>query len=106
MTACTALAPLYYRAMQQSLTQITIAQAPVITTSLQLSSSPDDGFYSAAPLATPEQIAAKLPRSFRASYHPPILGYTANSGVLPAGPSQPAGDLVWRDGACEHVSFS
>jgi len=106
MTACAAFAPLYYRAMQQALTEITIANAPVVATSVQLSMSPGDEAFDAGPLQTPEAVAAELPAAYRSSFRTPILGYTASSSVLPQQLTDPIGDLIWRSGQCEQLSFS
>ena len=106
MTACAAFAPLYYRAMQQALTDITLSGATVTDTSVQLSMTPGDEFYDAGPLPQPEQLADQLPAAYRSDFHEPVLGYAANSGVLPGGLTDPYGDLVWRSGQCDHLSFT
>ncbi|GAA4720132.1 FtsX-like permease family protein [Nocardioides conyzicola] len=106
MTACAAFAPLYYRAMQQALTDITLSGATVTDTSVQLSMTPGDDFYDAGPLPQPEQLADQLPAAYRSDFHEPILGYAANAGVLPGGLTDPYGDLTWRSGQCDHLSFT
>jgi putative ABC transport system permease protein len=106
MTACAAFAPLYYRAMQQALTHLTITQAAPIESSLLLSSAPGDDAFTLAPVLPPEQVASALPPEYRSDFHPPILGFRATAGVLPATRTAPGGDLIWRDGMCDHLSFS
>ena len=100
MTACAAFAPLYYRAMQQALTEIAIANSSVLDTSVHLAQTPGDGFYDTLPVQPPEEIAANLPKQYRSDFLPPVLGYTANSAVLPQRVTDPAGDLIWRSGQC------
>ncbi|WP_028644515.1 FtsX-like permease family protein [Nocardioides sp. URHA0020] len=102
ITACAAFAPLYYRAMQQSLAEITLDNAPVIGNSLQLTSVPAAG---SAEVASVEDIASSVPSGVRDDFRPPILGYTAASAIAPGGPDLPAGDLIWRGGACRHLTF-
>lgn len=106
MTACAAFAPLYYRAMQQALTEITISHSTVLDTSVQLAQTPGDGFYDTLPVQQPEEIAGDLPKPYRGDFLPPILGYTANSAVLPGRVTDPAGDLIWRSDQCEHLTFT
>src|SRR6478609_2487080 len=106
MTACAACAPLYYRAMQQALTEITIDQASVVDTSVQLTMKAGDELFDARPVKPPETVALGLPRTYRADFHPPILAYGAASSVLPGNPSDPAGQLVWQSDACDHLTFT
>lgn len=106
MTACAAFAPLYYRAMQQVLTEITLADAPPIDSSVQLSNTPSQGFYDTMPVSPPEQIADELPDSIRPYFLPPVLGYTANAVPWPGQRTAPRGDLTWRTDQCEHLTFT
>ncbi|MDF1606310.1 FtsX-like permease family protein [Nocardioides sp. YIM 152315] len=106
MTACAAFAPLYYRAMQQALTDITITDAPVVRSSLVLSSAPGDGAFTSAPVLPPEGVAAFVPPDYRGDFHAPVLGYTANAVVVPVTPTSSSGDLIWRDGMCDHLTFA
>ena len=106
MTACAAFAPLYYRAMQQALTEITVANAAAVESSLQLSSAPGDGAFSSAPVLAPEKVAAFLPREYHDDFAEPVLGYTASAAVLPVSITSSSGDLIWRDQMCDHVTFS
>jgi putative ABC transport system permease protein len=104
ITACAAFAPLYYRAMQQSLTEITIDDSSVLQHGLQVTSVATGGF-DPAPARSVEDVAGSVPDDVAADFHPPILSYTAASAVAPGGPARPAGDLVWRAGACDHLRF-
>lgn len=105
MTACAAFAPLYYRAMQQALTAVTIESSSVLGTSVQLAMSPGDGFYDSLPVQPPEEIAKDLPAQYRSDFHAPVLGYTGSSSVLPGQPTDPSGDLAWRSDQCAHLTF-
>ncbi|MFC7497391.1 MULTISPECIES: FtsX-like permease family protein [unclassified Nocardioides] len=103
VAACALFAPLYDRAMQQSLTQVTIDRAPVLTSSVQLTVSNTDDILQ--PVTPPETVAGLLPEGFRPDFRPVVLGYGGSAAVLPGGGSDPIGDLVWRSGQCDHVTI-
>lgn len=105
MTACAAFAPLYYRAMQQALTEITIDNAPVLDSSVLISVTPSDEF-SSAPVLPPEVVANKLPAEVRSDFHEPILSYSGRAEVLPGERTDPVGELVWRSDQCDHLEFT
>lgn len=105
MTACAAFAPLYYRAMQQALTEITIDNAPVLDSSVLISVTPSDEF-SSAPVPPPEVVANKLPAEVRSDFHEPILSYSGRAEVLPGERTDPVGELVWRSDQCDHLEFT
>ncbi|WP_296602000.1 FtsX-like permease family protein, partial [Nocardioides sp.] len=98
VSACAAFAPLYDRAMQQALTDIEVERADPATVGLQMNAGADYMLN-----AKPENLLSLVTPQMRASYLAPVLGYRAAAGVLPGQPSDPAGDLVWRDGWCEQV---
>jgi predicted lysophospholipase L1 biosynthesis ABC-type transport system permease subunit len=106
MTACAAFAPLYYRAMQQALVDVTIADASAVGSSLQLSSAPGDGAYTSAPVLAPENVAASLPTAYHDDFAEPVLGYSANAKVQPQTLTSTSGDLIWRDRMCDHLTFT
>lgn len=103
ITACAGFAPLYYRAMQQSLVAVGLGSAPTTSTGLQLSSFPSNG-YDPSPAQPPELVAEALPASYRDVFEPVVLGYTASSKVLPSG--APSNDLIWRSDVCSHLTFT
>lgn len=98
VTACAAFAPLYDRAMQQALTDIEVERADPAAVALQMNAGAD---YMLS--AKPENVLALVTPQMRDSYLEPVLGYRASAGVLPGGPTDPAGDLVWREGWCGQV---
>ena len=110
VTACAAFAPLYDRAMQQALTDITVERADPAAVGLQLVATRAGGngfgFQNRERPARPEQIADVVPPGTRAAYLPPVLGYAADANVLPGFPGDPNGEVVWRDGACDHVALT
>ncbi|CAI9413445.1 FtsX-like permease family protein [Nocardioides sp. T2.26MG-1] len=101
VTACAVFAPLYDRAMQQALTDITVERADPDSVALQVSTGSDSLFSN----AKPENLVALVSPAMRDSYLDPVLGYRATAEVLPGQPNDPLGDLVWRDGECDHVAF-
>jgi len=103
VTACAAFAPLYDRAMQQALTDITVERAEPSRVALQLTGGSDS--EEGASLARPEALEELVTPAMRASYAEPVLGYRATASVLPGQPNDPLGDLIWREGACGHVTF-
>jgi putative ABC transport system permease protein len=103
MTACAAFAPLYYRAMQQTLTHSVLSGAPAVASSLQLTAAqPADPTAGVAP---PEVVAAQLPEKDQDLFRPPVLGYTAGANILDREPNV-IGALVWTSEQCEHVEFA
>lgn len=110
VTACAAFAPLYDRAMQQALTDITVERAAPESVGLQLiatvAGSQRFGFKNRDRPVAPESVAALLPERMRGSYEPPVLGYGAVANRFPGRPGDPVGDIVWRDGACDHLEIT
>lgn len=108
ITACAAFAPLYDRAMQQSLVDLTLEQTPAVTDGLQLTgvygSSGSFGSISVPP-PTPESALAKVPAAIRPYFDAPVLGYAAMVTRVPGGPEDPQGELVARSRVCGHVTM-
>ena len=102
ITACTAFAPVYDRAMQQALVDTLLAQATPAEASVTLVSESSDFAGGAIDSRDPREVAALIPDDVAARLGPVVLGRTAivtpTTGEVP-----PAGLLLWRDGACEHV---
>lgn len=102
VTACVVFAPLYFQAMQQALTTTSLDRAPLIDTSLQVTSSP--ATFRPARVLRPEAVAAAV-ESDPAYVGSPVLGYDAGAAVLPLNPRNPVGVVVWRSGQCDRVTF-
>lgn len=102
ITACTAFAPVYDRAMQQALVDTLLAQATPAEASVTLVSESSDFAGGAIDSRDPREVAALIPDDVAARLGPVVLGRSAivtpTTGEVP-----PAGLLLWRDGACEHV---
>ena len=109
ITACAVLAPLYDRAMQQALTRLTVDAAGISDTAVQVRSSSRYEYgpeLADQPPPTPDELAGLLPESARSWFGPRIDG----AGVIVARSDRtersPVGDLQWRDGACDHVTWA
>ncbi|MBD3926225.1 hypothetical protein IEZ26_16490 [Nocardioides cavernae] len=101
ITACTAFAPVYDRAMQQSLVDTLLAQATPADATVTLVSESND-FAGGTEPRDPREMAALIPDDLAALLGPVVLGRAAI--VVPTtGEVPPSGLLLWRDGACEHV---
>ena len=102
ITACTAFAPVYDRAMQQALVDTLLARASPADRAVTVVSEAVVDAGGATEARDPRDLQALVPRELSAQLGPPVLGRTAfvtpESGSFP-----PTGSLVWRDGACEHV---
>ena len=107
VTACATFAPLYDRAMRQALTDITVERADPATAGLLLvatrAGDSGFGFQNRHRPQRPEDVAAIVPPAVRAAYRSPVLGYAADANPMPGSPSDPYGDILWRDGACDHL---
>ena len=110
ITACAVLAPLYDRAMQQALTRLTVDAAGISATAVQVRSSSRLRVRPGArrPAAADPRTSwpGLLPESARSWFGPRIDG----AGVIVARSDRtersPVGDLQWRDGACDHVTWA
>ena len=119
VTACAGFAPLYDRAMQQALTDLAIDHADQAVVGLQLRAVASDprttfGAHVQTSPPTPDAVLAQVPAAMRDAYLPPVLGYSAvvtvPQGAIPAqdagSRTASTGQLVWRGGACDHVTFA
>ncbi len=111
ITACAVFAPLYDRAMHQAIAGISLAQEPGSVVGLGVSAVSDVGSsyygsdHSTDPPPAPELVLDTLPPTVVASYGTPIMGYEAAVIPEPAGAEEPTGQLIWREGQCDHVTF-
>ena len=102
ITACAAFAPVYDRAMQQALVDTLLARASAAQTTVAVVSEAVVNAGGATDSRDPRELRALVPDEVADRLGPPVLGRTAL--VTPrAGEVPPTGQLVWRDGACEHV---
>ncbi|MDR7255230.1 hypothetical protein J2X46_004232 [Nocardioides sp. BE266] len=102
ITACTAFAPVYDRAMQQALVDTLLARAGTDGTTVIVESAALNFAGGATEARDPRELQGMVPADISAVLDPPVLGRTAV--VTPvAGDVPPTGQLVWRDGGCDHV---
>lgn len=104
ITACTAFAPVYDRAMQQALVDTLLASATPAETTVAVVSEATVNAGGATDARDPRELRSMVPGDVAALLGPPVLGRTAlvspTTGEVP-----PTGQLVWRDGACEHLQL-
>ncbi len=99
VTACLVFAPMYDRALQQAMVTVRLQAEPAQTSGLSLTS------YSAVNQATvrsADQLVQLVPPALAAHYESPIRGRYVVVRELPLA-DRPDGQLVWRDGFCQHV---
>jgi putative ABC transport system permease protein len=102
ITACTAFAPVYDRAMQQALVDTLLARASPAERAVTVVSEATIDAGGETDARDPRDLQALVPRDVAARLEPPVLGRTAI--VTPVtGDVPPTGQLVWRDGFCERV---
>jgi putative ABC transport system permease protein len=102
ITACTAFAPLYDRAMQQALVDTLLANASTDELVVRVQSAARVNATGSTEAQDPRDLQALVPPDVAVRLGPPVLGRTAS--VTPVhGDLPPTGPLIWRDGACEHV---
>ena len=102
ITACTAFAPVYDRAMQQALVDTLLARASPADRAVTVVSEAVVDAGGATEARDPRDLQTLVPRDLSAQLGPPVLGRTAFVTPEP-GAFPPTGPLVWREGACEHV---
>lgn len=109
ITVCTVLTPLYDRAMQQALTRLTVDAGSASATAVQVSalsrysSGVDIPGYEPA---SHDRLAGLLPDSARPWFQPRIDASALTVTRVDRGGPPSVGELLWRDGACAHVSWS
>lgn len=102
LTACVAFAPVYDRAMQQALVDTLLERASTSQRVVAVTSESAVNAIGTTQARDPRELQATVPREMSARLGPAVLGRTAL--VTPAaGDVAPTGQLVWRDGGCEHV---
>ena len=103
ITACAVFAPLYDRALQQSLVAAHLAQQPVEVNGLRLTSAPSTD----APMASnPEQLESQVRGRLRAAFLPPQPSLTLSAETRSAKGVHLSTVLLWRRGMCEHLTLT
>jgi hypothetical protein len=102
ITACTAFAPVYDRAMQQALVDTLLVRATTAERTVTVLSEATVDASGATEARDPEILAGMVPQDVATWLDPPVLGRTA-SVTAPVGEVPPTGPLVWREHGCEHV---
>ena len=102
LTACTAFAPVYDRAMQQAVVDTLLAHAGAAEKSVTVVSESLVNAGGETDARDPRVLLDLVPSEVAEQLEPPVLGRSAI--VTPVGGEvPPTGALVWRDGFCEHV---
>lgn len=110
ITTCAVFAPLYDRAIQQSLVDVKLDQAPIQLAGLQVTPSPaGGGTFSTAGTEQPldiDRLEHLIPASVRRGFQKPVPSTTAQVTRQPETPAAPGGPLTWRAGACAHLDIT
>jgi hypothetical protein len=100
---CAVFAPLYQRALEQSLLRTSINAASVADTALVVRS----GRSTANPTFTSSALSGNVPGSVRVLYGAPVGQMSDSIAIVPRRGLKPSpGDLVARDQVCEHVRIT
>ena len=102
ITACTAFAPVYDRAMQQALVDTLLANADTDELLVRVQSEATVDARGTNEAQDPRELQALVPRDVAGQLGTPVLGRTASVTTV-HGDIPPTGPIVWREGACEHV---
>ncbi|GAB2455048.1 hypothetical protein GCM10027062_39400 [Nocardioides hungaricus] len=106
LVASVAVAPLYFRAMQQSATRVVLEQTTVAGRGVQLAQSPGETGFRPVPAQQPEQVALNLPEELRGLLEEPVLGLSSTASTDAGDGREPSGELLWRSDQCAHVAFA
>ncbi|MDH2414912.1 FtsX-like permease family protein [Nocardioides sp. CER19] len=108
VTACAVFAPLYDRVMLQSLVDVRLAHTTPLLSGVQLEAAQREAarWSTEKPAVPPEptELLDRVPPGARASYGPPVLGWT-DTLTHRVGTEVSVGQLMWRTAACEHVEI-
>lgn len=103
IATCAVFAPLYQRALEQSLLRTSINAASVADTALVVRS----GRGTANPDFGSADLAGNVPASVRVLYGEPIGQLSDAIDIVPRAGLKPSpGDLVARDRVCEHLTIT
>ena len=109
ITTCAVFAPMYDRATQQALVDVRLGQVPEQVRGLGLVSAPAlgnnfSGATSAASTMELNSLDSLVPTNVRRQFRAPVESYGATATVSPDTASSGSGPLLWRAGACDHVT--
>jgi hypothetical protein len=103
IATCAVFAPLYQRALEQSLLRTSISSASVADTALVVRS----GRGTANPTFVSADLGGNVPGPVRALYGDPIGQMSDSITIVPRDGLKPSpGDLVARDDACAHLRIT
>ncbi len=102
ITACTAFAPVYDRAMQQAVVDTLLLHASAPEKSVTVVSEALINAGGEEGPRDPRDLEELVPPDVVERLDPPVLGRSAIVSPI-GGTVPPSGPLVWRDGFCEHV---
>lgn len=103
IATCAVFAPLYQRALEQSLLRSSISAASVADTALVVRS----GRGAANPTFVSAELSGNVPASVRALYGDPVGQMSDTISIVPRDGLKPSpGDLVARDRVCEHLTIT
>jgi putative ABC transport system permease protein len=104
VTACAVFAPLYDRAMQQSLVDVKLDQATPLDASLRIQVQALSGdSYLPTHVPSPDELTTVVPDHVTRDFHPPVLGWTATTDEDPRVGGTLTGQIASRTAACDHV---
>lgn len=106
LVASVAVAPLYFRAMQQSAAHVVLEQAPVAARGLQVTQAPYDGAAGYIAPTPPDQLALTVPSALRDILEEPILAQSSAAAIEADDGDKPVGELLWRSDQCANVTFA
>lgn len=103
VATCAVFAPLYQRALEQSLLRASISSASIADTALVVRS----GRGTANPSFVPSALSGNVPGSVRVLYGDPVGQLSDSITIVPRTGLKPSpGDLVARDRVCEHLTIT
>jgi putative ABC transport system permease protein len=103
IATCAVFAPLYQRALEQALLRTSISSASVADTALVVRS----GRGTANPTFVSSDLSGNVPGPVRVLYGDPIGQMSDSINIQPrAGLKGSPGDLVARDGVCDHLRLT
>ena len=102
--AAVLLVPLLQRAIVQSVLNTAIAEGSARDTGMVITSiPPDNGTY---PTVDPTSLVDEVPEGSLPLFGPAVGSVAVDIGLAPRRKSSPAGQLLWRGDACQHVRFT
>src|SRR5689334_18218471 len=103
IATCAVFAPLYQRALEQSLLRTSINSASVADTALVVRA----GRGTANPTFTSSALSGNVPGSVRVLYGNPVGQLSDSISIVPRAGLKPSpGDLVARDQVCAHLRIT